>query len=486
MKKAVLFLINGFGIEKKDSYSVYDEKALPTLDRMMKTNLYTSLESKANDYLTGYQLLSTGTLNSSNYSFLDQQIEQNTLINNPNLKQFNSENVGKESKIHIFLKLVSADDIEALNKFVKYLKIDINRIIIHIILTQTSLTEYKQIINLINNIIYSNFKSHNIGLIFGENCFVNPQQLEHLKTIERILYNSKSAEKWVEYPKRLNMLANNNILPIDIPPFCVNDDFSVVNDDSFIFFNFGKWPCDELIKGIINPQIVYKTVDNNTLKFYSLFPLETETKIINLLGNVQADEYLAKYLEKTNLNSVILTDPENLNIINYMVNGFSNDTTSRIKYIQSSKDILTNKEQLNAIINNYDLTIINTRIDNVNTINELKATLHDIDTYLSILENICQNKAMLIVSSLFGINKELQISNLAQEKATVNFYGSVPLIIAESNYSKEEYFLGYGALVNIIGTALKYCNPDSKFPTLIKKKGTLLKKIKEQIQKFSN
>ena len=61
MKKTVLFLINGFGIEKKDSYSIYDAKALPTLDEMMNNNLYTSLESNASDYTTGYQLFSTGT-----------------------------------------------------------------------------------------------------------------------------------------------------------------------------------------------------------------------------------------------------------------------------------------------------------------------------------------------------------------------------------------------------------------------------------------
>ena len=178
MKKTVLFLINGFGIEKKDSYSVYDEKALPTLDKMMKECLYTSIATEANNYASGYQLLSTGTINTNNYSYLNHQIEDNKLIENPNLKQFNSDNIGQETKIHFFLPLENTDDIEAINKFAKYLKLDINRIMIHIILKQNSLTEYKNIINLINNITYSSFKSSNIGLIFGENCILEEEQNE--------------------------------------------------------------------------------------------------------------------------------------------------------------------------------------------------------------------------------------------------------------------------------------------------------------------
>lgn len=486
MKKTVLFLINGFGIEKKDSYSIYDAKALPTLDEMMNNNLYTSLESNASDYTTGYQLFSTGTLKTNNYSYLNDLIDNNKLIENENLKKFNNDNIGKETRIHIFIHLNSEDVIESLNKFVKYLKLDLNRVIVHFILNQNSLTEYKSITTLINNFTFSSFKAANIGLIFGENIITDINNLEEQKNLDRILFNSKSGEKWPEYAKKLNGLSNNNVLPINIPPFCINDDFTIKDNDTFIFFNFNKCNYKNLADGIINPPIVYKTVDTSTLHIYSLFPLENETRVTNLLDNIRATDYMADYIEKTNINTAILTDQENLNIINYMVNGFANILSPKIKYLLSSKELLANKEQMNKLIydSGYDLIIINTRIDNLKTINEIKEALHEIDGYGAILKELCQDKATLIVSSLFGINKEMQISSLSPEKALVNFYGSVPCIVINSEYSKEEYSLGFGTIINVLGTALKCCNDESKYPTLIKQKNALFKSLKEKLDHF--
>ena len=38
-KKTVLFLINGFGVEKKESYSIYDASLMPTFENLMKTQI---------------------------------------------------------------------------------------------------------------------------------------------------------------------------------------------------------------------------------------------------------------------------------------------------------------------------------------------------------------------------------------------------------------------------------------------------------------
>ena len=119
----------------------------------------------------------------------------------------------------------------------------------------------------------------------------------------------------------------------------------------------------------------------------------------------------------------------------------------------------------------------------LNTINEIKSELHEIDNYIKIMEEICADNATLIVSSLFGINKELQISNLASERATVNFYGSVPVIVANKNYNKEDYSLGYGNLINVLATAIDCTNEKAKYPSLIRKKSAFLKKIQETMGK---
>ena len=53
MKKNILLLINGFGIEQADSVNVYDEKLMPNMDRLTKEKLFASLASKDLDYKDG-------------------------------------------------------------------------------------------------------------------------------------------------------------------------------------------------------------------------------------------------------------------------------------------------------------------------------------------------------------------------------------------------------------------------------------------------
>ena len=43
--RTILFLINGFGIESKDSYSIYDESVMPNFDKLSKKYMFSTLNS---------------------------------------------------------------------------------------------------------------------------------------------------------------------------------------------------------------------------------------------------------------------------------------------------------------------------------------------------------------------------------------------------------------------------------------------------------
>ena len=45
MKKTVLFLMNGFGIEQLDSYSIYNAKLMPNLDSYTKNHLFAAIST---------------------------------------------------------------------------------------------------------------------------------------------------------------------------------------------------------------------------------------------------------------------------------------------------------------------------------------------------------------------------------------------------------------------------------------------------------
>ena len=42
-RKTILFLINGFGVERKESYSIYDASLMPTLDSLSKKYLFSTI-----------------------------------------------------------------------------------------------------------------------------------------------------------------------------------------------------------------------------------------------------------------------------------------------------------------------------------------------------------------------------------------------------------------------------------------------------------
>ena len=84
-RKTVLFLINGFGIERKESYSIYDSSLMPTFDEITKKYLFSTIESNVNNYYDGYRNMSLDINELYNYSILDGQIEDKKLQTNPTL-----------------------------------------------------------------------------------------------------------------------------------------------------------------------------------------------------------------------------------------------------------------------------------------------------------------------------------------------------------------------------------------------------------------
>ena len=46
MKKEVLFLINGFGVERNDSYNVYSAELMPNMDKLTKEGVFVSIPNK--------------------------------------------------------------------------------------------------------------------------------------------------------------------------------------------------------------------------------------------------------------------------------------------------------------------------------------------------------------------------------------------------------------------------------------------------------
>ena len=93
MKKNILLLINGFGVEQRDSYNIYKKELMPNLDRLTVEGLFSTLSSNYLDYKDGYATIEqrnkffslTYLFNSLHVQYI---LQYNLLSILPNYKSF--------------------------------------------------------------------------------------------------------------------------------------------------------------------------------------------------------------------------------------------------------------------------------------------------------------------------------------------------------------------------------------------------------------
>jgi hypothetical protein len=72
--KTILFLINGFGVETKDSYSVYSSELMPNFDKLSKKYMFSKLTSKVFSTVDGFRNMSLESNDLYNYGIEMLQI----------------------------------------------------------------------------------------------------------------------------------------------------------------------------------------------------------------------------------------------------------------------------------------------------------------------------------------------------------------------------------------------------------------------------
>ena len=188
---------------------------------------------------------------------------------------------------------------------------------------------------------------------------------------------------------------------------------------------------------------------------------------------------MAKAMQQIGATTLVLTDKANINMVNFMANGLSNNSNSHIKYVLNDNGIMFMQQQMAALINDpsYQLIIINHNINNFDDIDSLKNELNKIDNNLSMILGLCQDKVPLIVSSLYGMKKEISINDT--KKDLVDFSGKVPVIIVDSKINKRKVAVTTGDSYSIFSTCLKFIKPELKVSSLIRQKGLLESVIKK-------
>ena len=122
MKKNILLLINGFGIEQADSYNVYSKEVMPNLDKLTTDGVFKTIQNNYLDYKSGYRNFSIGISEPLTYSLIENEVSSKAYKDNQVLKYIANESNKFNSKIHVFCYFDSVRIIEQLKAYLTELQ----------------------------------------------------------------------------------------------------------------------------------------------------------------------------------------------------------------------------------------------------------------------------------------------------------------------------------------------------------------------------
>ena len=481
MKKNILLLINGFGIEQADSVNVYDEKLMPNMDRLTKEKLFASLASKDLDYKDGYRKFSIGINESLTYSIVENSLSNDSYKNNQLLKYIESKTNMGENRLHIFCYWENDRTVSQLATFLKEIVLYTNHMIyVHLILCQLSLTVYKSVERSLTLLNYELGNTVKIGIVTGESNLDNILIFrDMIKT-----FVTEAGEKWKDLTKKVDVLKQTKTIPNCT--FAVNTGFAINPGDQVFFFNYSNVDVNKFMTELENQK--YRQLDTTRIDYYSLFPVKSNKKIPFMYNYAVSSTYTASALKTIGAKCLLIDLKEKCPYINYYLTGLRNNIDENIKYMASDSGFIYEPNQLLQIINtsNCELIIVNYEIDTCKLVDDIANRLSKIDVVIGELDKLVQeNKITLFISSLYGIEKEMY--NSKHEVGKVNFSVRVPLVVDDYYFNKTSYTLNEGTVYDLANTIYKNINSKYNIDGLIKKKSNLLsffykkpKKVKEE------
>ena len=475
MKKSVLFLINGLGIEKAGSYSIAIDQCMPHLSRTKETSFFTTAIINSLEYRSAYEAFFLGDTYRKELEYIKENILNENIVNNPTFQALSKQLENEKSKLHVFLEPSTDKIVEEVNDLVKLLNLGEKReVYLHLILTQQTTSEYQKLIDIVNYIKYHLSSCITVGFIIGKELYSEIMEKEEIDTFRKLVFFC-SCERWTDTDKKLLSLKDENIRPCVAPGFCATNSCTIQNGDAIIFFNTKRTSYDKFIKQINeNAEWAYKTKDIS-LYMCSMIQLDSNYNIPCFSQSILYDKSLANLLQKASKKALIITNNDNIKLINFLTNGLTYVNNPNIQFMRNDDPYLQNPQNIQTVIDNsgFDLIIFDYHMDVSKTVNDLKTQLSQIDVVLGQVAAVCENKHSLIITSLYGLKKELPLAPYNAEMVTLDYEMQIPIFFFDYSYTRSKYLFRPGETNDILFTALRCIWDTNEIDSLIMEKGIL-------------
>ena len=470
MKKNILLLINGFGIEKAGSYNVYTPSLMPDMDRLTREGIFASIPNNYFDYKSAYRGFSMGVKDSLTYNLIDNNISSNEYQSNQLLRYITNEVNKYKSRLHVVCYWDGERTLEHLSKYLKVISSQTDAIIyLHVVLCQKALSDYKDIDRGFQALNYDLGEKIKLGVITGED---NMTDILPARDIIKC-FITEYGEKWKDLSRKVGVFIQTKTPPHKARTFSVNPGYKFEDNDQVLIFNYNNIDWSLFMKEL--RQQKYRPLNLDSIKFYSMFPVRNDVQIPFMYNYAIASNYLLNSLKTINAKCLVIDKKDNCAYINYYLTGLRNNVDDALKYYPSDDDFIYDSNKLIEIIKSYDkeLYIINYEIESCKSVDEMSERLKKIDAVIGALDRfIKENNYGLFITSFYGVEKELY--NSKQELCKINFSGRSPLIIDDKEVNKASYSIGEGSLFELSNSILWNIEKKYKNHGLIRKKSSLL------------
>ena len=183
--RTVLFLVNGFGVETKESYGVYDASIMPNFDKLSQKYMFSKLDSNVFNTVDGFRSMSLESNDLYNYSIYKRDAESGKIAGSPVVSELNTELINRKSKLHLFCFVdISFQIVENLKHFVTLINKDkTKKIYIHIVLTSNNYRDFPRILEVLSKINVELGEMASIGMIMGLSNILNSNSQVELNLI---------------------------------------------------------------------------------------------------------------------------------------------------------------------------------------------------------------------------------------------------------------------------------------------------------------
>ena len=478
MKKCVIFLINGLGIEKPGSYSIAIDQVMPNLYKIKESSYFTTAITSSLEYREAYQRFFLGDTYRSEVDYIKSFVVNERTYKNPTFLGLKNSSANAKTKLHIFLEPSNEKVVNQVNNLVNMLDLpEGKKVYLHLILSQQVVKEYSYITSIVNYIKFHLNDKIDVGFIIGKESLDEEITKGQLNYTRKMFYYC-SCERWAEIEKKFQTLASTNVRPCDVIGFCSNNTCNISNGDTIFFFNTRRENYDNFVKAIY--QNAPTTLGSDyKLETFSLIKLYSRFNIPAFVDNIDYQYSLSNILLRNNKKCLIITDDKNINLVNFYANGLNSINNPIISFMQKS-DSLYDHDYIEKMLDEmpYDLIIFDYHMNTATTINDLKEHLSKLDIIIKNLGEVCENKHSLFITSLYGLRKTLPIADYNDEMVTIDYEMQIPIFFYDYEYPHSKYDLFPGETNDILCSALKCITNDPTLDSLIREKtliGSILK-----------